>query len=153
MPSAAVADITHVIQLSVAPVFMLTAVGTLIAALSIRLGRATDRRRALEREIAELAAEDSQTARAELGVIAQRVRIAYHAIFCAVLAGLFVCLMIASAFLGAFVAVNLARLVGALFVLAMLALIGCLLLFLREIFLAVSAPRYVPAQPRAPARD
>jgi len=26
----------------------------------------------------------------------------------------------------------------------MLALIGCLLLFLREIFLAVSAPRYVP---------
>ena len=68
----------------------------------------------------------------------------YYAILCAVLAGLFVCLLIASAFLGAFVAVNLARLVGALFVLAMLALIGCLLMFLREIFLAVSAPRYVP---------
>ena len=41
---------------------------------------ATDRRRALEREIAMLGADDGQIARAELGVIAQRVRIAYHAI-------------------------------------------------------------------------
>ena len=80
-------------------------------------------------------------------MIGQRIRFVYYAILCAVLAGLFVCLLIASAFLGAFVALNLARLVGGLFVLAMLALIGCLLLFLREIFLAVSAPRYVPRHP------
>jgi len=144
MAAPALADITHVIQLAVAPVFMLTAVGTIIAALSIRLGRATDRRRMLEREMVDLTEEDGRTARAELAVIAQRIRFAYHAILCAVLAGLFVCLLIAGAFLGAFVALNLARLVGGLFVLAMLALIGCLLMFLREIFLAVSAPRYVP---------
>ena len=36
---------------------------------------------------------------------------------------------------------NLSRIIGALFVLAVLALIVCLLLFLREIFLAVIAPR------------
>ena len=41
-------EITAVIQLAVAPVFMLTAVGTIISALSIRLGRAVDRRRELE---------------------------------------------------------------------------------------------------------
>ena len=144
MAAPAVADITHVIQLAVAPVFMLTAVGTVIAALSIRLGRATDRRRVLEREIADLGEEDGGTARTELSVIEQRIRFVYYATLCAVLAGLFVCLLIAGAFLGAFVAVNLAQLIGALFVLAMLALIGCLLLFMREIFLAASAPRYVP---------
>ena len=67
----------------------------------------------------------------------------------AVLAGLFICLLVAGAFLGAFVAVNLARLVGGLFVLSMLALIGCLLMFLREIFLAVSTRRYVPRTRKA----
>ena len=34
--------------------------------------------------------------------------------------------------------------IGAMFVFAMLALIASLLLFLREIFLAVSTPRHVP---------
>jgi len=38
-------DITHVIQLAVAPVFLLTAIATLINALNIRLGRGIDRRR------------------------------------------------------------------------------------------------------------
>ena len=36
------------VQLAVAPVFLLTAIGTVIAALNIRLGRAVDRRRHLE---------------------------------------------------------------------------------------------------------
>ena len=35
--------------------------------------------------------------------------------------------------------------IGALFVLAMLALIVSLLLFLREIFIAVTTPRHVPS--------
>jgi hypothetical protein len=61
-----------------------------------------------------------------------------------VISGLFVCLLIAGAFLGAFVRVDLSYTIGAMFVFAVLALIACLLLFLREIFLAVSTPRYVP---------
>ena len=46
--------------------------------------------------------------------------------------------------LGAFVSADISRVVAVLFVAAMLALIACLLLFLREIFLAVSTPRHVP---------
>jgi len=42
---AHISEITRVIQLAVAPVFLLTAVGTIIAALNVRLGRAVDRRR------------------------------------------------------------------------------------------------------------
>ena len=48
------------------------------------------------------------------------------------------------AFLGAFVRADLSYTIGAMFIFAMLALIACLLFFLREIFLAVSAPRHVP---------
>ena len=50
----------------------------------------------------------------------------------------------AGAFIGAMVSTELTRTIAALFVVAMLALIASLLLFLREIFLAVSTPRHVP---------
>jgi hypothetical protein len=135
-------DITHVIQLAVAPVFMLTAVGTIINALNSRLGRAVDRRRVLEAMLAGPAGEEIRSARDELDAITRRIRYVYFAILFAVLAGLFVCLLIAGAFLGAFLATDLARTVAVLFVAAMLALIASLLFFLREIFIAVSAPRH-----------
>jgi hypothetical protein len=139
-----VSDIVRIIQLVVAPVFLLTAVGTLIAALNVRLGRAVDRRRALEERLAALAPQDAASARGELAQIGRRIRVVYLAILFAVLAALFVCLMIAGAFVGALVAAQLTRTIAAMFVLAMLALIASLLLFLREIFLAVSTPRHVP---------
>ncbi len=137
-------EIAGVIQLAVAPVFLLTAVGTVIAALNVRLGRAVDRRRQLEALVPSLPAAETPSAREELGVIARRIRYVYYAILCAVISALFVCLLIAFAFLGAFVRTDLSYTIGAMFVLAMLALIACLLLFLREIFLAVSTPRHVP---------
>jgi len=138
-------EVFTVIQLAVAPVFLLTAIGTIIAALNIRLGRAVDRRRDLESKLAKMAEEDEQlSAREELAVIARRIRFVYFAITAAVISGLFVCLLIAGAFIGAFVRVSLSYTIGAMFVFAMLALIASLLLFLREIFLAVSTPRHVP---------
>jgi H+/Cl- antiporter ClcA len=139
-----VPEIFNVIQLAVAPVFLLTAIGTVIAALNIRLGRAVDRRRDLESKLAKMAEEEQLAARVELAVIARRIRFAYFAITAAVTSGLFVCLLIAGAFIGAFVRVSLSYTIGAMFVFAMLALIASLLLFLREIFLAVSTPRHVP---------
>jgi hypothetical protein len=87
---------------------------------------------------------EAESASAELEVIARRIGFVYLPIVCAVTSGLFVCLLIAGAFLGAFVRTDLSYLIGGMFVFAMLALIACLLLFLREIFLAVSTPRHVP---------
>jgi hypothetical protein len=139
-----VPEIFGVIQLAVAPVFLLTAIGTVIAALNIRLGRAVDRRRDLESKLAKMSDAEQVSAREELGVIARRIRFVYFAITAAVISGLFVCLLIAGAFIGAFVQVRLSYTIGAMFVFAMLALIASLLLFLREIFLAVSTPRHVP---------
>lgn len=138
-----VPEVFTVIQLAVAPVFLLTAIGTIIAALNIRLGRAVDRRRHLESQLPAMAADEQAWAREELEVIARRIRFVYYAITAAVISGLFVCLLIAGAFIGAFVRVSLSYTIGAMFVFAMLALIASLLLFLREIFLAVSTPRHV----------
>jgi len=141
---AHVPEIAGVIQLAVAPVFLLTAIGTVIAALNVRLGRAVDRRRDLETKAATLRPDELRLAHAELAVSARRIQFVYLAILSAVTSGLFVCLLIAGAFLGAFVRVDLSYTIGAMFIFPMLALIACLLLFLREIFLAVSTPRYVP---------
>lgn len=137
-------EIAGVIQLAVAPVFLLTAIGTVIGALNMRLGRAVDRRRQLEAMMPSLPGGEAPGARDELHTIARRIRFVYLAILCAVVSALFVCLLIAFAFFGAFVRTDLSTTIAGLFVLAMLALTVCLLLFLREIFLAVSAPRYVP---------
>ncbi|OFZ99648.1 MAG: hypothetical protein A2Z64_08385 [Betaproteobacteria bacterium RIFCSPLOWO2_02_67_12] len=139
-----VSDIVRIIQLVVAPVFLLTAVGTLIAALNVRLGRAVDRRRVLEEKLGALARDEADIARDELAQIGRRIRNVYLAILFAVLSALFVCLLIAGAFIGALASAELTRTIAALFVVAMLALIASLLLFLREIFLAVSTPRHVP---------
>ncbi|TMI05087.1 MAG: DUF2721 domain-containing protein, partial [Betaproteobacteria bacterium] len=76
--------------------------------------------------------------------IARRMRDVYFSILFAVISALFVCLLISTAFLGAIVRTDLSYTIGGLFVSAMLALVICLLLFLREIFLAVSTPRYIP---------
>jgi hypothetical protein len=141
---AHIPEISAVIQLAVAPVFMLTAVGTIIAALNVRLGRAVDRRRVLEQGLQALSAGQVGDAHAELAQIARRIRFVYLSIVFAVLSSLFVCLLIAGAFIGAFVAADLTRMVAALFVLAVASLTVSLLLFLREIFLAVSTPRHVP---------
>ena len=139
-----VPEIAGVIQLAVAPVFMLTAVGTIIAALNMRLGRAVDRRRDLEERLHVMSAEEIPSARDELDTIARRIRFVYLSILFAVISGLFVCLLIAGAFVGAFVKTDISTTLSGLFVLAVLALIVSLLLFLREIFLAVSTPRHVP---------
>lgn len=130
-------DIARVIQLAVAPVFLLTAIATLINALNTRLGRIVDRRRIVLGRGEAGQPADEATAE-ELALLARRSRLVYFAIFCVVLSGLLVCLVVAGAFIGALVAIDLSRLVAATFVLSMLAMIAGLALFLREIYLGAS---------------
>jgi hypothetical protein len=131
-------DVTHVIQLAIAPVFLLTAVGTLINVLVNRLGRSVDRRRTLVAELAALQGAVAAAADAELVYVHRRVRLVYTAIFLAVTSALCICLLIAIAFFDALIAADLSQLVAVLFIMSMLALIASLSLFLREVYLGVS---------------
>lgn len=138
-----VPDITHVIQLAIAPVFLLAAVGTIITALTNRLGRAVDRRRVVEDRLANTTVRDADLAHAELTALGKRIKAIYIATSLVVMCGLFVCLSISVAFLDTFIPLNLSWAVAVLFVLAMFALTGALLMMLREIYLAITAPRHV----------
>ncbi|MFN2644050.1 MAG: DUF2721 domain-containing protein [Burkholderiales bacterium] len=131
-------DVSHVIQLAIAPVFLLTAIGTVLNVLAGRLGRAVDRRRVLTAAMGSAAQSEAQLAREELAFVARRVKIIYAAIALSVTSALLICLLIAMAFVDALSSFDLSRLVAVLFVLAMLGLIGSLVLFLREIYLGVN---------------
>jgi len=134
-------DISHVIQLAIAPVFMLTAIGTVINVLAGRLARSVDRRRTLVAALPKLGIDIADVARAEVEFEMRRIRMIYHAITMAVMSALMVCLLIALAFVDAYVAQDFGKLIAVLFILAMLALIASLVIFMREIFLSLNSPR------------
>ena len=135
-------DITRVIQLAIAPVFLLTAIGTLIAVLNVRLGRNVDRRRVLEEDLRGTAdnkqTDEQRVRQRETRLLTRRIRLIYFAMLSAGFGALLVCLVVAGSFVGALVAVDISREIAVLFILAMFAVIGCLGMFLREVYLAVT---------------
>ena len=134
-------DISHVIQLAIAPVFLLTGVGTILNVLTGRLARAVDRRRVLVAALPALDAALAGLAQRELGDQERRIRLVYVAISLLVACALLVCLLISIAFIDAYAGWHLGKVIAALFVLALVALTGSLAVFMREIFLAVSTVR------------
>ena len=134
-------DITRAIQLAVAPVFLLTAIGTIINALTGRLGRAIDRRRKLEELLPAYEGETRASMEAELAALALRIKLVLRSISAAVFSALLVCLLIGTAFLGAFVSVGLARSVAVLCIVAIGSLTVCHVYLLREVYLASEAER------------
>ena len=132
-------DISRVIQLAVAPVFLLTAIATMINAMSGRLGRIIDRRRLIQDRFQKADELHADQIRLELEMLIRRSRLIYLGILFSVLAALFICLVVAGAFVGALVEVELSKLVAVVFILAMSSMIVSLGLFLREVYLGVSS--------------
>lgn len=141
MPDLAT-DISHVIQLSVAPVFLLAGIGAFTNVCTIRLGRIFDRIRLLEGLFTTQQAEVQQNVVSDLVALQRRARYIYLAIALDIVAGLLVCILVATAFVQHFFQFRISGLIGGLFILAMLALIGGLLAFLREVFVAVRSLRF-----------
>jgi hypothetical protein len=148
MPSVTEIVVAHVIQQAVAPVFLLTGVGAILGVLTNRLARIIDRWRVLDERHAGRKAPGRAGAGAgeheqrvaeqleELEMLWRRRDWIHRAITLCTVCALLVCVVIAALFLGAEFGIDPSRLVGLLFVTAMLSLISGLLCFLREIALA-----------------
>ena len=131
MSPANVPVIAHAIQLAIAPVFLLTGIAALLGVMANRLARIIDRARHYE-DVWEGLDEDSRKlAREELGYLEHRRHLAAWAINFCTTGALLVCTVIAALFADEFFEADLKWLAGALFVAAMLALIGGLACFLR----------------------
>jgi hypothetical protein len=140
----AVSSVAHVIQLSVAPVFLLTGVGAILGVITHRLARIIDRGRALEGRLPIAGEEEAVQLHRELAVLSRRARLANWSISLCTTSAFLVCSVIVVLFLEAFVSVNAPGSIALLFIAAMLALIAGLLLFLREIYLATASLRIGP---------
>lgn len=145
MPSSgAVTSIAHGIQLAVAPVFLLSGIAGLLVVFTNRLGRIIDRARELEGKSAGATPQEAIAIHADLATLSRRSRLVNAAITFCTSSALLVCGVIAVLFLSAFLRFELGVTVAFLFVAAMLALIGGLLFFLREVFLATASLRIGP---------
>ena len=144
MQASHIADSARVIQLAIAPVFLLTGVSALLGVLSSRLGRTIDRARVLEALLDTADAARLERMHGELSVLSRRAKLIYRAIALGVITALLICGVIAILFISAFTRVDVSLAVAALFVAAMAALISTLLLFLREVFLATRVLRIGP---------
>jgi hypothetical protein len=72
----------------------------------------------------------------ELGSLSRRARLINRSIGMAVVCALLICTLVALLFAGAFLRLDMRMAVGLAFVATMFALIGALLSFLREVFVA-----------------
>ena len=143
-PDAGISAVAHAIQLAVAPVFLLSGVGALLAVLTSRLARVIDRSRALDTQLAT-ASPDATAVRGQLQTLSRRAKLISRAIALCTVTALLVCAVIATLFLGAFARFDVSVPVALLFVAAMIALFVGLLAFLREIFLATANLRIGPS--------
>ena len=152
-PATPIESLAHTIQLSVAPVFLLSGVAGFLSVLTNRLARIVDRTRALEGNCPDSGATNrvSPAAALELVSLRHRTRLINRAIGLCVCCAILVAGVVAALFLGAFVRLNLQLPVAATFVAAMLALTAGLLTFLREIAAATRFMRRSVLLPGEPA--
>jgi hypothetical protein len=124
--------IAQTIQLALAPVFMLVAIGNIMNILSHRLGRIVDRSRVLQDRHAETSGMEHDVVVREIRLIDRRIHLIGRAMLALVLAGISVGLVVVLLFVEEFADLRLQPVVAGAFLVAIGLIMWALLLFLRE---------------------
>jgi len=127
-------EIPSVIQMAVAPAFLLTGVGAILSVMTARLTRIVDRFRVLHEGSKAL----SKYKQKELNLLILRGRWTHWAIALTTISALLICMLIAMIFISTEISFNLDQFISILFIMAMTALIFGLLSFLKEVGLSKS---------------
>jgi hypothetical protein len=136
--------VAHAIQLAVAPVFLLSGIGAMLAVMTSRLGRIIDRARDLEARLVDASPEFFSTLQSDLRMLSQRAKLIYSAIALCTTTALLVCAVIAFLFVSAFLQFDASVVVALLFIAAMSTFVFGLLWFLREIYVGTISLRIGP---------
>lgn len=130
--------VQEIVQLSLAPVFLLAAIGAMLNVMNLRLTWLFDRIEFIERR-AEEGVEDRE--KEELPALIQRQRNAQMAVNLSTSAALTICIVVAILFVSAFIEPRIGTLVAVLWIATMFQLSWALLLFFRETSLASATAR------------
>lgn len=130
-------SIAAIVQVAVAPVFLLAGIAGFLSVMSGRLGRVIDRLREVERRLPALEdLEKIDISQQELTILRRRGRIINRAIGLCTSSALLVCLLVVVLFMSDYLQLALTEYIILLFAAAMLLLILALISFLQEIRLA-----------------
>ena len=124
--------IAQTIQLALAPVFVLVAIGNILNLLSSRLGRVVDRSRHLQDLHMQTEGMDHDMVVAEIRMIDQRIRLITRAVSTLVVSGLAIGITVALLFLQQLLGADLQLAAALTFVIAIVLLMSALVLFMRE---------------------
>ena len=135
--------VSHLIQLSVAPVFLLAGVAGLLNVFTGRLARIIDKVEKIDagienkktEEAKKLAEEKSRERRLSLTIRMQNIN---RSISLCTMTGLLIALVIVTMFLSSILQFEGSVIIATLFIFAMLSLILSLILFQKEIFFTTS---------------
>ena len=133
--------IAQTIQLALAPVFVLVAIGNILNLLSSRLGRVVDRSRHLQERHMSTEGQDHNEVVAEIRMIDGRIKLITRAVRLMVISGLFIGTTVAVLFLEELVQFSLQRVAAGTFMTAIGLLMWALILFLRETQIAAQQLR------------
>lgn len=129
-------NIGTIIQLSIAPAFLLVGIGTQLRVLNNRLVRIINRSRILERRWCDAETASHQKHWVELEFLYRRLDLIHRAFSLCTCSALLVCVVIVALFVDGAFAVGLANSIAILFIFTMLSLILSFVYFLREIFVS-----------------
>ncbi|MBL8516945.1 MAG: DUF2721 domain-containing protein [Betaproteobacteria bacterium] len=135
------ADVSHAIQLALAPVFLLTGIAGLLNVMAGRLARIIDRGRKLTEQPVPPPFQAPEALRAQLELLERRRHFASAAITTCTSSALLVCMVVAALFLEVLLQAQFKWLIGVLFTAATLTLVVGLAYFLREVHLATTTIR------------
>ncbi|MCB5186070.1 DUF2721 domain-containing protein [Methylobacillus gramineus] len=127
-----ITNVANVIQLAVAPAFILTGSGAMLGVMAGRLARVVDR----FRDLHQSGGWDHEKKSLEMNMLLRRSRWIHWAITLSTISALLVCVVIAVLFAAVEIGWNPSRIVSLLFICAMASLVLGLLCFLREIALS-----------------
>ena len=134
--------VASVIDIAVAPVFLLAGISGLLVVMTNRLGRTIGRSRSLQAAESEETSDSRlQTIRREKANLVRRMHFIHLAISMAVLSAILVCLVVVTLFLGSLLSWNVSLVIAGLFIVCMVILSLSFCSFLLEVLVATRVVR------------
>lgn len=133
--------IAQTIQLALAPVFMLVAIGNIMNILSTRLGRVVDRSRHLQARHRDTDGREHDMVVIEIRLVDRRIALIGRALLLLVSAAVIIGLTVGLLFVEEIAGVSLQRIAAATFFAAVALMMVALLLYLHETRIATAALR------------
>lgn len=124
--------IGEIIQVALAPVFLLVAIGNMLNLLTVRLGRVVDRSRILQERYGETDGMEHDMVVSEIRNVAKRIDCTNRAILLLVLSGLATGVTVVLLFVRSFIEQSLEAVLAGTFIVSIGLMMTGLIYFLRE---------------------